>query len=704
MPWGARKCPHSTLRQLIGVTWLLWACSTATASASSDAVDCVASYWSANGQIKVADQISACTRLIEGGASEKSLPDVYRFRGAAYLQTGDTYSAIRDFSEAINRRVDFADAYQNRGQAKFKRGEYESALADVNQAIGYDGNSASYYNLRGAILNEMGNYDRAIVDFGKSIQIDKSYANSYNNRGYAYQRKRLSREALDDYTKAISLAPEVPRYYIGRASVKIDTDKLADAIADLDQAIRLDPKNSEAFYVRGEAKRLLHNLVGAMSDGDEAVRLSPNNDMAYVNRALVFRDRHDYARAIADLDQAIVINPNNGLAYANRGEAQRLTGDLDQSVKDLDKAVELNPKSPLALSLRGDTLRAKREFGKAIEDYDAANHFVSDFVPAFVGRGLALQSRGDLEGARAEFEKALKLPSDADRARAVPAQAIAREQLNAVNDAIKAAADEKAKRTQEENDRIAQQKREEEARAEQERQRAEPPLPDQGIRVALVIGMSKYESVPALANPDRDAEGVAETLKAIGFNSVTLVEDASRSKLAKALSDFEDIADNADWALVYYAGHGIEFRGQNYLIPVDAKLATDRDAEYEAVPLDSVLERIHNAHQLQLVILDACRNNPFPGTRGIGRGLARIEPDTPNELVVYAAEAGKVAADGENSNHSPFSAALIARLKEPRVEITRVFRNVSNDVYSATKTQRPFVYGNSLQDFYFNVK
>jgi len=122
------------------------------------------------------------------------------------------------------------------------------------------------------------------------------------------------------------------------------------------------------------------------------------------------------------------------------------------------------------------------------------------------------------------------------------------------------------------------------------------------------------------------------------------------------------------------------------------------------VPLDSVLERIHNAHQLQLVILDACRNNPFPGTRGIGRGLARIEPDTPNELVVYAAEAGKVAADGENSNHSPFSAALIARLKEPRVEITRVFRNVSNDVYSATKTQRPFVYGNSLQDFYFNVK
>ena len=189
--------------------------------------------------------------------------------------------------------------------------------------------------------------------------------------------------------------------------------------------------------------------------------------------------------------------------------------------------------------------------------------------------------------------------------------------------------------------------------------------------------------------------------------------DATRSQLTKALREFQELADKADWAVVFYAGHGIEINGQNYLIPVDAQLATDRDADDEAVPLAKIVDRIHKARKLQVVILDACRNNPFQvtmrrsdGTRGIDhpRGLARVEPDTPNELVVYAAKDGEVAADG-GSNHSPFSASLIERLKEPGVEITQLFRNVTRDVYSATnKSQRPFVYGSSLDNFYFNVK
>ena len=395
---------------------------------------------------------------------------------------------------------------------------------------------------------------------------------------------------------------------------------------------------------------------------------------------------------------------------------------------DLDKAVELSPRSPLPYTLRGDTLRAKGEFDKAIADYDAANHFVSDYVAAFVGRGLALQAKGDRESAKAEFEKALKLPSDSDRGRAVPAQAIARE-----NSGRHSAAGAPGPGTPgpgtpgpgtpgpgtpgpERQDL----ERQEQARQQKERAKEaiarikeEAKLPDQGVRVALVIGMSKYQSVPPLDNPENDAKGVAESLKEIGFNSVTLLLDANRSQLTKALRDFQELADKADWAVVFYAGHGIEVNGQNYLIPVDAQLATDRDADDEAVPLAKIMDRIHKARKLQVVILDACRNNPFQvamrradGTRGIDhpRGLARVEPDTPNELIVYAAKDGEVAADG-NSSHSPFSASLIARLKERGVEITQMFRNVTRDVYDTTnKSQRPFVYGSSLENFYFNVK
>ena len=332
-----------------------------------------------------------------------------------------------------------------------------------------------------------------------------------------------------------------------------------------------------------------------------------------------------------------------------------------------------------------------------------ASHFVSDFIPAFVGRGLALQAKGDHEGAKAEFEKALKLPSDSDKGRAVPAQAIARETL----------VDIAQQERQDQEHQVQALQEHERAKEAISRIKEEAKLPDQGVRVALVIGMSKYQSVPPLDNPEKDAKGVAESLKEIGFSSVTLLLDATRSQLTKALRDFQELADKADWAVVFYAGHGIEINGQNYLIPVDAQLATDRDADDEAVPLARIMDRIHKARKLQVVILDACRNNPFQvamrradGTRGIDhpRGLARVEPDTPNELVVYAAKDGEVAADG-NSNHSPFSASLIARLKERGVEITQMFRNVTRDVYDATKkSQRPFVYGSSLENFYFNVK
>ena len=311
-----------------------------------------------------------------------------------------------------------------------------------------------------------------------------------------------------------------------------------------------------------------------------------------------------------------------------------------------------------------------------------ANRFVSDFVPAYVGRGLALEAQGHLEVALSEFEKALKLPGYVDRAVALPAQETARTHIVALEK------------------QMAQVQR--------------PPLPDQGVKVALVVGMSKYKFVPALPNPDRDAEGVAETLKAVGFNSVTLIRDAERSAFVKALREFQDNADLADWALVYFAGHGIEISGRNYLIPIDARLENERDVADEAVSLDRVLDQISNAHKLQLVVLDACRNNPFratmkrsDGTRGVDqqRGLARIEPNTPNELVVYAAKDGEWAVDGESGGHSPFTAALIARLKEPRVEINEVFRNVARDVWEATKhQQQPFVYGFLLQHFYFNVE
>ena len=220
----------------------------------------------------------------------------------------------------------------------------------------------------------------------------------------------------------------------------------------------------------------------------------------------------------------------------------------------------------------------------------------------------------------------------------------------------------------------------------------------QGRRVALVMGIGSYKAVPALANPPRDAAAIANELSAIGFD-VTHIDDLDALTMRHALRDFEQKADGASIALVYYAGHGMEVDGVNYLIPMDAELDRDTHVEDEAVPLTRVLSAVGGARDLRLVLLDACRNNPFAvkmaradGTRAVTRGLARIEPGS-STLVAFAAKEGTTADDGNGSN-SPFASALLANMKTRGLEISFLFRRVRDQVLSETGgRQEPFVYG-----------
>ena len=174
-------------------------------------------------------------------------------------------------------------------------------------------------------------------------------------------------------------------------------------------------------------------------------------------------------------------------------------------------------------------------------------------------------------------------------------------------------------------------------------------------RVALVIGNSAYRNVAQLQNPVNDGAVIATTLKNAGFDVVDSRHDLPAAETRRALRDFADRARDADIAVVYYAGHGMEVDGTNYLIPVDAKLERDTDVYDEAFSLDRVLLAIEPAKRLRLVILDACRDNPFAksmkrtiASRAIGQGLAKIEPTSPNMLIAYSAKAGSTAADGDS--------------------------------------------------------
>ncbi|HYC26309.1 MAG TPA: caspase family protein [Roseiarcus sp.] len=230
-------------------------------------------------------------------------------------------------------------------------------------------------------------------------------------------------------------------------------------------------------------------------------------------------------------------------------------------------------------------------------------------------------------------------------------------------------------------------------------------------RIALVIGNAHYKNTPALANPANDAGDVAQALSAVGFD-VTLKLDAGKREIDQALAQFARDSSHADAALFYYAGHGMQYRGRNFLMPVDAELQDEISLRYELTSLDDVKEALQRSNGVKIMILDACRNNPLAekfvrsitvSTRDIPKvqGYARPE-QTRGMIIVYATQADDVAHDGRGRN-SPFSSAFLKEIKEPGLEIGAMFRRVNADVNAETEGQQsPEISISLTADYYLN--
>ena len=226
-----------------------------------------------------------------------------------------------------------------------------------------------------------------------------------------------------------------------------------------------------------------------------------------------------------------------------------------------------------------------------------------------------------------------------------------------------------------------------------------------------MIGISNYANAGILKNPANDAKATAAALRRLGFAKVVEGYDLTREQMGKALKEFGDLVEGAEWALVFFAGHGMEMNGVTYLIPADAALKRDTHVTDETISLTQVQAKVDAATKLGLVILDSCRNNPFAdrmarsagSTRALGRGLASVEPEG-NVLVAYSAKHGTTALDGAGAN-SPFTESLISHIEEPGLEINLLFRKVRDDVRAKTlRRQEPFIYGSlSSELLYFKA-
>ena len=228
-------------------------------------------------------------------------------------------------------------------------------------------------------------------------------------------------------------------------------------------------------------------------------------------------------------------------------------------------------------------------------------------------------------------------------------------------------------------------------------------------RVALVIGNARYANAPVLPNTVNDARDMAASLRQVGFEVVDGV-DLDKRGMDQAVTRFARLAQDADAVMFYYAGHGLQFNGENYLVPIEARVEDEISVQYETTRLNDVMTALNFSRGVKIMVLDACRNNPFVGqlakrqaTRGfaVGSGLAPVAR-AQGMVIAYATQANDVAADGAGRN-SPFTAALVREIEQPGLEVATMFRRVQKSVYDATNgRQTPELSLSLLGDFYLN--
>src|SRR6185295_1303626 len=521
----------------------------------------------------------------------------------------------------------------------------ESVIAD-EKITGPSRAAAFWY--RGDSLMKKRDYDGAIAAFTASHEIAPQNINVINARGIAYSNKGDDERALADYDLCLQLRPTYGSAYNNRGLIFMRRGELQRALDEFNLAVKHIANDQSRFlhhYNRARVEGLLKQYDASLADYAEAQKVNPDGPQVPAYRCITYTSMGKFDEALIDCNAALAKTPNQIYTLTSRANAYLGKGNLDAALGDYDQVLKINP----------------------------------NYVRAYVGRGQLFEKRRNLAAARADYRMAAGVVAarrdDIDTALA---RAIAKARLEAL---LGTAAPAPAGKAQ----------------------------PSGTRKVALIVGNGAYQNVAPLANPPRDARLIASTFRDLGFATVTMAPDLGRDKFFAALHEFGVEAEKADWAVVYYAGHGMEIGGVNYLIPVDARLKADSDAETQAVALEQVIASVAGARKLRLVMLDACRDNPFEKTmqrtialKLVNRGFSNIEPEA-GFMVVYAAKHGETALDGDSLN-SPFATVLARVIKEPKIEVRKLFDIVRDDVWKVTnRTQQPFTYGSlpGREDFYF---
>jgi len=440
---------------------------------------------------------------------------------------------------------------------------------------------------------------------------------------------------------------------------------------------------------RGYAHAANNDFDRALADFTAAVRGNAKHADAYAGRARLLWSRGEYDRAIEDYAAAHRLNSfySSDLINAHVGRANMLSEQAQdaKAIAHLDAAIRLNPRSSDLHEQRAKLHDKTGEYRRAVADWT----FVLQNLQAGSGmrpfhlraRGTSYERAGENDKALADYRDAIALNPDLPMSNHDSRPL--RLKLGAGAEPATPPAPLAA------------------APAAQQQAIAAATAPAQTVvsspaerRVALVIGNGDYRHSTKLANPRNDASDIAAALRKLSFDVIE-GRDLDRRGMEDRIRDFGRKLDRATMALFFYAGHGIQVGGKNYLIPIDAKLERAGDLTLDTIDLGQVLAQMEVERRVNLVFLDACRDNPLArsfarslGTRStaVGQGLASIQSAI-GTMIAYATQPDNVALDGEGRN-SPFTAALLKHIATPNLHISLMMQRVRGDVIAATREKQ----------------
>lgn len=610
------------------------------------------------------ETIAACSRLIASGTQRGGdLAQAYLWRGITYIRfKGDWDRAIADFTEALRLGSKDPGAYAGRAAAYIRKGDFDRALADLNEGLRLDPKHAGIRNVLGYYYNKKGDYERGLTEVNESLRLAPQYAYAFNTRGEIYENKAEYSRALADFRAALSGDPDkTQRLGVESAAAIARVEGKLAAISGGDWA-RCARAPDREDGISACARLITAKKLGAA-------------DLAqvYVLRAVGYgRFRGDYDLAIADYSEGMRLDPTIVASYAGRGASYLRKGNLDLALKDLNEGLRRNPNNSAVHNGLGAYLLAKGDYGSALVEFNTAIRLQPQYLYAYRYRGEAYEGKGDLSAALADFRVALSFDPDKKQVGGrEAAEGIARvEQKLANAGGTKVAAPGISPPA------IA------------------PVAAPIGHRVALVIGNAKYRYATQLPNPSNDAADIAQALRKLGFDVVE-GRDLDKHAMEDKIREFGRKVERADLALLFYAGHGMQVGGKNYLVPIDAKLERTGDLTLDTIEVGQILAQMEAEKRVNLVFLDACRDNPLArsfarslGTRStsVGSGLAAIQSAV-GTMIAYATQPDNVALDGEGRN-SPFTAALLKHIATPNLEISALMKRVRADVIAATREKQ----------------